>query len=545
MTTASSDSAADLDRPSRDPAAVTSDIGLSNRLDRVNMLRDALAGLMLVLAALLPWNIYVGTSVSGTRGWVLGLIVGATLVSLASVLASRFGPSGADTDTSPHRLNSLRRLSSIPYLLLVVGFLVFAVEQQIRLGGTTDVPPGLGPGVWFGAAGALIAAQPVIGTVGTYESPRTHRACRAVGIISLVLALLAVASTLYYRTRYVLSDAADSDISVQSIVVVVAAVLYGAVALLPILIGARWMISGNVANRLATVLLAISVLIASFLVWFLPVGREVDAFHGIAQATSTAGVGFEGYLAWCVVAAISGTPILSSAFGGRATRFWVDAGRKSLLLIAAWCGGSAALRIVDLATVSALDLPSQPYSDTALMACDLTTAVLAIWLMVNGTGEVAPKPLLSLLFGVLAVLTPCRAVLGVALVPRTEPLNPSAITDVYGNTLAQQITSTFDVAAAILAIALLVIAVRAGGRAVAQPTVTLTHAPPPAPDGATVRIYREPDATPAAPPATPPATPPADRVADVLAQSTRRFAAGTTYTGAARTPSDESSGADR
>jgi hypothetical protein len=179
------------------------------------------------------------------------------------------------------------------------------------------------------------------------------------------------------------------------------------------------------------------------------------------------------------------------------------------------------------------------------MACDLTTAVLAIWLMVNGTGEVAPKPLLSLLFGVLAVLTPCRAVLGVALVPRTEPLNPSAITDVYGNTLAQQITSTFDVAAAILAIALLVIAVRAGGRAVAQPTVTLTHAPPPAPDGATVRIYREPDATPAAPPATPPATPPADRVADVLAQSTRRFAAGTTYTGAARTPSDESSGADR
>ena len=58
------------------------------------------------------------------------------------------------------------------------------------------------------------------------------------------------------------------------------------------------------ASRLATVALGTSTLVAGIVVWVLPVGRDIDAFHGIAQNTSTAGVGFEGYLAWAAAAAI-------------------------------------------------------------------------------------------------------------------------------------------------------------------------------------------------------------------------------------------------
>jgi hypothetical protein len=290
--------------------------------------------------------------------------------------------------------------------------------------------------------------------------------------------------------------------------------------------------SGAAVSRLATVLLGVSVLIGGALVWILPVGRDLDAFHGIAQNTSTAGVGFEGYLAWAAAAAIVGTTtVLGASVSGE---HWRGAARKCLLLIAVWCGGSAVLRIIDLMSTSVLDLPAPPYNSTALMAFDLVVAVLAMWLFVNhNSGSATPRLVLPLLFGILFVLTVSRVVVGVALVPRVQPLNASDINSVYGNTLSQQITSTFDVALCVLALALLVIPLVAGARSgrirtVEQQPVPAAELPTPVTvESATIRIARPQTTTAATESAH-------DRVAQVLAESTKRFAAGTTYGGAQR-----------
>ncbi|MGV0715832.1 hypothetical protein ABQE93_10540 [Mycolicibacterium sp. XJ662] len=542
------------------------------RLHRPSTIRDGAAGLLLILGVLLPWNIDVGFTITGTATGVLALLILVTLMSLAAVVLSHVGRfSIRSPGTELKALDRLRLLLNIPYLALAAGFVVFAVVQPIRLGGTVAVPPGVGPGAWLGVAGALLAAAPVI--TGIQDSDRREtKLVRIIGIVMLLLAVVAVLVNLYWRTRFVIPNIGDPDTGVQNSVVAVTAVLYGIVALLPVIVATRWIMSVNPAARLATVLLAVAALIAGVFVWVLPVGRDLDAFHGVAQNTSTAGVGFEGYLAWVVTAAIVGSGTLLAAFGRDSEGRWRAAARKCLILIAVWCAGTAVLRIFDLIVSSALDLPAPPYNSTALMAFDLVAAVLAAWLCINSSGKVAtPRMLLMLLSGILFVLLVCRVILGVALVPRVEPLNPRDITEVYGNTLAQQITSTFDVALCVLALALLMIAIMTGS-AVAKKPVRRNDATAPAaaeaavavsisaataevpsaqwtrpigtdwdrsaptiamPSGqpggapATAKIFR-PDTAQQAAPAT-------DRIADVLAESTQRFAAGTTY-GVAPTP---------
>lgn len=496
---------------------------------RSNMIRDALAGALVVIGLLLPWTVGAGVGISGTAGWVIGLLVVVSLLPLAALALGYRSPQ------EPGRSNRLRLLLSVPYLVVAVGFVAFSVVQSIRYGGSGTVSPGIGPGIWFGTAGAVLAAQPIITTAADGGQPANARATRMLGIASLVLAGAATLFNLYWRTRFVIPHIGDEGVGVPNLVVAVAAVLYGVVALAPVVLAARWLMSGELASRLATVLLGASTLVAGVLVWILPVGRDLDAFHGIAQNTSTTGVGFEGYLAWVAAAALVATVAVLGVEPATVATHWQGAARKCLLLIVVWCAGSAVKRIVDLVSVSVLDLPALPYNSTALMAFDLVVAVLAMWLFLNHR---SPRMVMTLLFGVLLVLLVSRVVLGVALIPRVPPLNASDITSVYGNTLAQQITSTFDVVLCVLAVVLLAVPFVAIARPVNAPTVRDEAEPvvvytydgdgqPEAPALATVRIARaQHDSASSA------STP--DRVADVLAESTRRFAAGTTYGGGDR-----------
>ncbi|WP_232491065.1 DUF7937 domain-containing protein [Mycobacterium dioxanotrophicus] len=489
--------------------------------NRTNLIRDALAGILVVAGLLLPWSVSCGVGIAGTPGWVFSLLALVTVLSLAAVVCSHVG-TGAARDR-------LRLLLNVPYLLVTVGFVAVTVVQSVSYGGTGTLPPGIGPGAWLGTAGALLAAQPSI--AGTDDEWFGARTSRIIGVASVVLAIGAVAFNLYWRTRFVVPQIGNADTGMQNLIVAVAALFYGLVALAPIVIAARWLMSGTAAARMATVLLGSSVLISGALVWILPVGRDLDAFHGIAQNTSTAGVGFEGYLAWAAAAALVGTAtVLGASVSGDQ---WRGSTRKCLLIIAVWCGGSAVLRIIDLMSTSVLDLPAPPYNSTALMAFDLVVAVLAMWLFINhNSSSAAPRLVMPLLFGILFVLTVSRVIVGVALVPRVQPLNASDINSVYGNTLSQQITSTFDVALCVLALALLVIPLVAGAtsgriRNFEQPVAAAEPPEPVAVESATIRIAR---------PQTPStATDSAhDRVAQVLAESTKRFAAGTTYGGAQR-----------
>ncbi len=407
-------------------------------------LRNTAAAVLLILGLLLPWNIHVGLGIAATPGWVWLLLVLATALAVTALAIPR-----------------LRLPLVAPYLVVVSGFVVLAVVQAVRYGGSASIPPGVGPGAWVGAAGALLAAAPAV------QSAAATRFCSLVAVASLVLGVAASVFNLYWRTRFVLPGIGDPDVGSANLATALTAVLYALVAVTPLVIGFRWLRSAQLEARLATVLLGAAALAAGAMVWVLPVGRDLDAFRGIAQSTGTAGVGFEGYLAWAAAAALVAA---ATVFGTRQpAAAWRGAARKGLLLIAVWCFGTAVLRIADVILSGVLDLPSPPYSGTALMAFDLLAAVLAIWLFVNSAGRAAPGRLMVTLFVGLFAATVCRLIVGVVLVPRVEPLGPGAPSEVFGNTLVQQITSTFDVALAVLALAALTIAALAPRRRERRP----------------------------------------------------------------------------
>ncbi len=430
------------------------------RTRRWNIIGDLTAVVLLVVAVFLPWNLYFGIGIPGSSTTVFAVLLVVTLLSLASVaVAGSWRSSGPGT-------GRLRLALNVPYVLLVLAFVGFDVFETVRWGGTVNVPGGVGPGAWLGIAGSLLAARTPITEPAADD--RASGSARIIGCASMAAAVLSFCFNLYWRTRYALQSAGGSaDFGKQNIAVIATAVVYGAVALIAVLAASRWLLQTTKAARLATVALGASALVAGTIVWILPVGRDIDAFHGIAQNTSTAGVGFEGYLAWAIAAAIFAPATLFALFAHRDTageeNAWRSAARSGLALIAIWCVGSMAMRITDLLVAVSLNYPFSRYDSVVLAAFDLITAVLAIWLRVNLVNETLSARLISSLCGLVATLSVARVVVGVALAPRfaASPNSP-AQQPVYGNNLAQQITSTFDVTLCGLALSILAAAIVTG-----------------------------------------------------------------------------------
>ncbi|BBZ37361.1 DUF7937 domain-containing protein [Mycobacterium conspicuum] len=430
--------------------------------------RDVTAAVLLVVALFLPWNLYFGVGIPGSRAELFAAVGLATLLSLLSLA-----------------LTKLRAPLNIPYQLLVVAFVVFDVIQTIRSGGGVHVPGGVGPGAWLGIAGSLLAAHP----------DERSRSAPIIGYASIVLASLSTAFHLCWRVHYALQG--GSGLGEQNLAVIATAVVYGAVALAAVLVASRWLPRSTEASRLATSALGASTLLAGILVWLLPVGRDIDAFHGIAQNTSTAGVGYEGYLAWAAGAAIFAPGALMAKRGTAAASAWSAAARKALLLIAVWCLGSVLMRLTDLAVAVALNYPYSRYDTLTLAAFDLATGVLAIWLRVNLANRAVSRRLTTSLCGLLCTLGIARVILGVVLAPRFQepPTGGGWANPVYGNDLAQQITSTFDVVLCGLALSILAAAVISGrrGPTTRRPRAAHTRtAKPPTPEPATTRIPTRP-----------------------------------------------------
>ena len=420
---------------------------------------------LLVAAALLPWNLHFGARIPGSTAALLTVLLVVTLLSLASVaLGSRRSPAA----------RRLRLALNVPYIMLVAAFVVFDVVETVRWGGTVRVPGGVGPGAWLGIAGALLAAHP----------PATQASVRAIGYASILAAALGFGSTLYWRLHYALGGA---GFGTRNVSVIISAVVYGAVALIAVIAASRWLLRSTPAARLATVALGTSALAAGVIVWVLPVGRDVDAFHGIAQNTSVAGVGFEGYLAWAAAAALVAPTALSAREAA-----WRSAARTCLALIALWCVGSAAMRATDLVVAASLDYPFSRYDAVVLAAFDLATALPALWLRAK-LADTAPSPrLTSSVCGLVATLSIARVVVGVALAPRFAPSpNSPEHQPVYGNNLAHQITSTFDVTLCGLALSILAAAIVAGRLSRRRPARRRRGIP--SPPAGSPRIFRADD----------------------------------------------------
>lgn len=377
-----------------------------------NLGSDVTAALLLVAALLLPWNLTFGVGVPGSSAWLFALLIVVTVMSLVSLVigAGRGTRSVSPATADPSRL---RLILGVPYLLLVVGFVGYALIEAVRVGGTGNVPPGIGPGVLAGLVGALLAALPGRGTAGP---PR--RAITAIGIAAAVLTTLAVAANLYWRTRFPLEALTSGTYSGQNIAVIATTVVYAAVAWLAVLVALRWSLAANTSALLAIIGLGAATVLGATVVWLLDVGRDIDAFHGIAQTTSTAAVGFEGYLAWAAIAALAASCLIRTTSTVSPTvGDWQAAIRKCLALIAFWCIGSAVLRILDLVVAASLDMPYSTYDSIALMAFDIVAAAAALWIRFNVAGEALHPVVLAAGTAVLTVLVICRVVVGVGLAP--------------------------------------------------------------------------------------------------------------------------------
>lgn len=519
---------------------------------RWNAGRDIVAGVLITVALVLPWNLSLGLGMPDGSTWLFVPLVVVSLMSWASLAISHLGRGAKRSVSAPAGDQGRARLAlNAPYLLMVSAFVVFAYLQVVQFGGTGDVPTGVGPGVIVGAAGALLAAQPP----PAGRPDRWQGAVRAIGFSAIGLATAAVLANLYWRTRFPLAALGDETYGGQNIAVIATALAYGAVAWITVLAGLRWLLPGRQSARLATVALGASTVLGTVLVWVLGVGRDIDAFHGIAQITSTAAVGFEGFLPWVVAAAILGPSALWTAWSALPTvDDWRDALRKCLALIALWSIGSAILRIFDIIVAISLDMPFSPYDSVALLAFDVVTAAAALWIRFNANGTALHSAVLSAAAGVLFVLTICRLAVGVGLAPRIlysgEP--PGLQDAAYGNMLAQQITSTFDVVVCWLALAVAAIAVivlqRGGLRTQAQRADPAAPAAPSTPVPAVAStttamptVVGQSVAVPKIVRSTEPATQAVGKgdrkpkITRVLEESTQRFAAGTTYTGTGST----------
>ncbi|BBY22899.1 hypothetical protein MSTO_31040 [Mycobacterium stomatepiae] len=419
-----------------------------------NIVADLTAAVLLLAAPLLPWNLYFGIAIPDSSTTVFVVLIAVTLLSLIAIALPGSGPTVSRT----------RLALNVPYLLLVLAFVGFDAFETVRFGGTVTVPGGVGPGAWLGVAGALLSAQSAgrVAAADDDASDGRRRSAQIIGCVAMVAATLSFGFTLYWRVKYALGDA--GDFGKQNVAVIATATVYGLVALIAVLVASRWLVSGTRAGRLATIALGASTLVAGTAIWLLPVGRDIDAFHGIAQNTSTAGVGFEGYLAWAAAGAIF---VPRTLFGRARTvsseeSAWRAAARTGLLLIVVWCLGSVAMRITDLAVAVSLNYPYSRYDSVVLAAFDVATAALAIWLRISLADASASARLITSLCGLVATLSISRVIVGVVLAPRFQEAPNAVQNPVYGNNLAQQITSTFDVALSVLALCILVAAIITG-----------------------------------------------------------------------------------
>jgi len=498
---------------------------------RWNIGRDVVAGVLLLIAPLFPWNLYFGIGIPHSSGAVFALLAVVSVLSLVAI-AVTYAIGSRPGNTLAGRL---RVALNVPYVLLVAGFVGFDVVQTVRYGGSGNVPGGVGPGAWLGIGGALLSGQPTItGTAADDDRFRKWlQSARIVGYTSIALAALSVSFNLFWRTKAALpGSTGSSGFGKLNVAIIATAVVYGVVALVAVIVAARWILqSGSRSSRLATIALGASTLAAGVVVWLLPIGREIDGFHGIAQNTSTAGVGFEGYVAW-VAAAVIFAPLtlLRVVTNHQIDRgVWRVAARKGLLLIALWCLASVLMRATDVVVAAVLHLSRAPYDSVAMAAFDVVTAALAMWLRINLVNRSLPVAVISSLCGVLLVLSVSRIVVGIALSPRIAGTPAEAGNPVYGNNLAQQITSTFDVVLSGLALCILAVAMITARFVQRRPHtgdkddngIRPASPTPAGSDGETTRLRARGGAESPAPPRQQPTPPP--RIHRPTEQPTRRI----------------------
>ncbi len=510
---------------------------------RWNLGRDAAAVVLLAGATLLPWNLFFGVGIPGSSPAWFAVLLTVTALAIGSIAAPYAGRA------------DFRTKLGAPYVLFVLGVVGFELYETLIYGDNPGAP-GVGPGVWLGAAGAVLASQPVLR--GDPQDDIDQRrpwlaGARLVGATSIVLAALSAGFTLYWQTSDAITGLSRAEVFGRSVATIATAAVYSMAALAPVVVGSGWILQRNKGSRLAMIGLGSSTLAAGLLVWIIHVGREIDVYHGIAQVTAlTSAVGFEGYLAWAVTGAIFAPLTLRAAVNQKTfdSRTWRQAARKGLLMMTVACAGAAAMRLADLVDTVSLGIHRPIREDVVLVAINLVTAALAWWLRTDRAAVSRAAATVPWAYLILLLFSVSRVVAAIALAQRQPGLSAAADAQpVYGNALAQQLTSTFDVVLCFVALLITAAALIAARRASSASRHGGAQAPrkansdgahaiptPAAPSRAGASAGDDQSAT-----ASDDSAPASVKggVDAVLQASTRRFDAGTTYTG--RGASDDDS----
>ncbi len=390
--------------------------------------RDVFGGLALLTALVLPWNLSFGVGVAGSSAGMFVALIVVTVLSWSAIVVSLLA-----RDRAPDRI---RLWLNIPYLLFLAAMVLWDVLITVLLGSDGQIPPGVGPGAWLGAVGALCLAQPVLASRSVDDKPfRTwFGAARILGVVAIAFGVQSFVFNMYWRIRAVGSaDAIEAD-GAQHFGYLAAALVYGGLSLAVVVIAAVWTIKNDRASRLAVVGLGVATLLTALVVWVSDIGLNIVPVQGAVNNTAS-GIGFQGYLAWCAAAAIFGPITLRNAFARRAVEGAVlrTALRHCLLLIAVWCAGMVAVRFVYLGLAMSSGQSLSLSVTTTMVAASLAAGATALWLRALLASGSAKGMLIAAVSGVLFLLMIARIAVDI-----TQS--------------AQHITATFNVALALLSL---------------------------------------------------------------------------------------------
>lgn len=394
---------------------------------RWNVGRNAIGGVLLLIAAFLPWNVRFGFGVDGSNTTAYVVLVVVTLASLGSIFATSA---------------KIRLLLNVGYLLFVAFIVVGDTVFSVIFGAVDTIPPGVGPGAWIGVAGALLCAQPTLtDTTDDASLQRWFFASRIIGYLAVAVGVQSFLFNMFWRVQSLGSAAAAGAGGTQQAGYVASAAVYGLMSLAAVAIAASWMIKNTAASRLAITALGVATLVTALVVWASDNGLGIVPFRGAVNNT-TAGIGFQGYVLWAAAAAIVAPLTLRNALSRNTanTTAWREALRFCLLLIGAWSIGQVAVRLVYLLLAAAGGVSLAPGINATLIALNVAIAILALWVRVLLHSSTVTT-LAVVLCGVLFALTDARVAAEIILT-------------------ASHITATFHVVLGILALLVAAVALR-------------------------------------------------------------------------------------
>ncbi|GEN80455.1 DUF7937 domain-containing protein [Actinotalea fermentans] len=179
-----------------------------------DVVRDALAALLLVLGLTLPWDY----GLDGLGRLEVVVITAISLVSLLAAYLARAGAYGPRLDV--RRAGLLRFALNVPYLVMVLGFLVGDAFE----GDSPELVGGVGAGLAVGLAGAVLAMAPRATELGG-ANPVDRGWLTVPAVIGGVAAVWVLAGLLVF----VLGDGADYYSSAELVRVLLTVLLGPAV----------------------------------------------------------------------------------------------------------------------------------------------------------------------------------------------------------------------------------------------------------------------------------------------------------------------------